>query len=442
MASKPKASQPGESQYALDFYIPERQEILKKPVEAVHMSVSGGLLTKTQRVAWNALLKHAHLLHAKDPNLKVDTYSIPRRTLMEAIGYTSGNRKHLKVTLTQMQTYKCQWDIHASDGNPLWASCVLLPMVGFDDDFIYWSFAPQIKPLLLDPIKFARLDLAVQRKLKSDSAAALYEYVARYQGIKKTVSLPWETWRTIIYGTVEPDSMYQEYKMFKRRKLLPAVDEINELSEFVIELVELKNGTRRVTDLMFRIALKEQAKPTLANEPSKKTDILLESLGLSDIQRKKIVARYTPAQIQAAYDYTMKRDADTSQEKVKDLGAYFRVAIENEYAAVDAESEPESPAPVQSNPMAEIQTAFNSQRTDEATGLFAELNESEQEALLAEYNAEQTSAAAKIPSTRDKRKNRHMIPFYVWYAKRTWGEPSHEELFAFGITNGYISVKL
>ena len=107
------------SQMALALLFDQQPEILKKPVQAIHMAITGGIQSKTQRLAFNAMLKHALEEHARNPGLETETYSISREELMRIIGYSSPNRKHLKEALTQMQKLTVQWDFLRKDGDPM-----------------------------------------------------------------------------------------------------------------------------------------------------------------------------------------------------------------------------------------------------------------------------------------------------------------------------------
>ena len=200
------------SQMALALLFEQKPEILKKPVQAVHMAITGGIQSKTQRLAFNAMLKHALEEHSRNPGEKVDTYSISRVELMRTINYTSPNRKHLKDTLAAMQKLTVQWDYLQRDGDSIWGSCVLLPFVGFDRDRIYYSYSPQIKPMLLEPKIYARLDLRIQRAFRLDASAALYEWVNRFRTnpSRLTNEMRWEEWRWVIYGEVNEKSVLNE----------------------------------------------------------------------------------------------------------------------------------------------------------------------------------------------------------------------------------------
>lgn len=63
---------------------------------------------------------------------------------------------------------------------------------------------------------------------------------------KLTNELVWGDWRWVIYGEVSETSVLNEYKLFWREKLNPAIKEINERSDLTIGLIENKDGGRSV----------------------------------------------------------------------------------------------------------------------------------------------------------------------------------------------------
>lgn len=63
--------------------------------------------------------------------------------------------------------------------------------------------------------------------------------------------------------------------------------------------------------------------------------------------------------------------------------------------------------------------------------MFQEMGFADQEEKIAAFNAEKDSEVAAIPAQPTERQNRHMIPFYVWLAKTTWGDATPEEIIEF-----------
>ena len=438
----PNDELPG-SQMALALLFEQQPEILKKPVQAIHMAITGGIQNKTQRLAFNAMLKHALEEHAKNPDATVDTYSISRVDLMRIIDYTSPNRKHLKDALTQMQKLTVQWDFLQQDGDAMWASCVLLPFVGFDRDRVYYSYAPQIKPMLFHSKIYARLDLRIQRTFKLDSAAALYEWVNRFRTnpSKLTNEMIWEDWRWVIYGEVNEKSVLNEYKLFKREKLKPAIKEINEKSDLTIEMFENKDGGRSVKQLQFKVEEKAIFRLDAPVESAEKAEweTRLEEMGIGVRDRKKIMNSYSIAVMDATWRFTMTRVADKSQPAIKNIGAYMKRALEGKYAPDPVEAAAATPAQDLSS-MRDIQTKFMQHRNSEAEAMFQEMPVDDRDAVIAEYNAGQANNATHVPENVEKRVARFMVPFYSWLAHKHWGEPAPQEIFQFAIKTGAISV--
>lgn len=432
------ADQP--EQFALQLF-DSKPEILKKPVQAIHMAITGGVQNRTQRLSWAAMLLHAHDVQAKTPDKTIEVFEISRPLLMSMIDYTSPNRKHLKETLAQMQNLKVQWDILKQDGDSTWASCVLLPFIGFDKDKIYYSYAPQIKPMLFDPKTYARVDLAIQRKLKLDCASALYDWCNRFRNnpSKRTNEMTWEDWRWVIYGAVDANSILNEYKMFKREKLKPAINEINAVSDLEITLIENKNGGRKVHSLQFMV----YEKPLFVadnkdEELLSKWDERLEEMGLSLRDRKKILSTHKIEVIEAHYRYTMTRTGDPKQEKLKNVGAYFKNALMNGYAMDLVKKEEKSG--INDTAMKEIYEEFRASRNADAINLFNEISQAERDELIEQFNAAQEFDSLKIPAQTAKRVKRVMSPFYSWLATKTWGEPTPQELFEFALNKGKIKL--
>ncbi|TQK01252.1 replication initiator protein [Herbaspirillum sp. SJZ107] len=439
---------PNNSQMALALLFEQKPEILKKPVQAVHMAITGGIQSKTQRLAFNAMLKHALEEQARNPGEKVDTYSISRVELMRTINYTSPNRKHLKDTLTAMQKLTVQWDYLRQDGDSIWGSCVLLPFVGFDRDKIYYSYSPQIKPMLLEPKIYARLDLRIQRAFRLDASAALYEWVNRFRTnpSKLTNEMGWEEWRWVIYGEVNEKSVLNEYKIFKREKLKPAILEINEKSDLAITLHENRDGGRSVKYLQFTVEekdifkLEQDGDKDASSGGRAEWDKRLENLGVSPRDRKKILDSYSLEDVEAGWQFTTERVNDKTKPAIKSPAAYLKRALEGKYAPEAPAQKPIAGGGGEIEAMKDIQARFSKKRHDDAAAMFVEMPDEDREAAVAEYNALQEVSVALIPATASKRTARLMVPFYGWLAKKYWGEPTAQEIFEFAVTSGAISI--
>lgn len=447
MAKKNKTADIVSGQTADLFYPPAlsvgpSREILKKPVEAVHMVVTGGIFSKTQRLAFNAFLKKAHEINSKSPEgIKTTRFEIERKEFSELIGFTSGNRKFLKDTLTAMQDFKVQWDILHRDGKTTWESCVLIPRIGFTTTHITYTFDEQILETLMNPTVYSRIDLGIQRKFNLSTSAALYEWCNRFRDnpAHKTSEMDWEKWRWAIHGEVDSDSAFNEYKFFKRDKVKPAMEEINRLSDLKIELIENKQGTRRVKTLCFLVEVKEiidgDLKPDgWQEEWSRK----LNELGIKSRDLSEVLRTFNIDIIEAHYVFTLKRLEDKTLQPLKSPGSYFLNAIKFGYAndSVAKQSEKKS----LDNVAQDIAEQFSQQRNKVASELFLEISDVERENLIIEYNEQIEIKAAAVPKDPTKRTKRDLAPFFAWYARKTWGEPKAQELLDFAVKSGALSV--
>jgi plasmid replication initiation protein len=441
MATKSEKNE--QSQFALSFY-DHAPQILKKPVQAIHMGITGGIINKTQILAFNAMLKNAHNVHAADPDGNHEVYSISREYLMSLIDYTSHNRKHLKDTLKRMMDLKVEWDVLHQDGSNRWAACVLMPYVEFDENKIYYSYVSHMKPMLLNPETYSRLDLSIQRSLKLNSSVALYDWVNRFRDnpSKKTNEMNWEQWRWAIYGVVDNElSSLNEYKIFKRDKLNPAIAEINAKTDLKIKLIENKDGGRKVKFLQFIVEEVPLFDPANKSEKIQEDlDKKLADIGMTERDRKKIISKFSAEVIQSHYDLTMKRVADPSQAALKSVSAYFKNVIANGYANQIKVDLPKESKNENNNVMIEIEEQFRSSRNIVAAGLFNELSFEEREQLISDFNEQLEIKAASIPKQPEKRIKRLMAPFFAWFAQKTWGNPTAQELLAFAMENGALSV--
>jgi hypothetical protein len=430
------------SQLALALVYEQAPEILKKPVQAIHISITGGLQNKTQRLAFNAMLKHAMDEQAKSPDVDIADFSIGRAELMRKIAYTSPNRKHFKDSLEGMQSLKVQWDLLKQDNDVVWGSCVLLPLVSFDRDRIYYSYMPQIKPLLFNPKVYARLDLRIQRLFRLDASAALYDWVNRFRTVpsKLTNEMTWEEWRMVVYGVISEKSIMHEYKMFKRDKLKPAINEINQISDLNIVLIEKKDGGRSVRALQFEVHEKSVFRIENEHEKDERAewDKRLEDFGVSATARKKMFAEHSIPFIEAHWRFTVDRMNDKSQPALGKPAMYLKRALEGRFAAEMVPKPAPAPAtaPTAAGSLGDIQVALIRQATRDAEAMFAEMLETEREAEVDEYNKLQETELTRVPPEGENRLPRLMIPFYSWLAVKYWGEPTPQQLFQYAIDSG------
>lgn len=428
------------TQFPLELFVGDHApSFLKKPIEAIQVAIVGGYHSRTQRLAFNLFLQHAH-----KAGMEIDQYEMPKRELVQLMEYNSRNMGHLKKTLIAMQELRMELDVMATaEGREKaaerWASVIMVRSVGFDGDNVYFSFDKAVKPYLFDPDTYANLDLNIQKRLTLDTSFVLYEWMVRYRNVNRTRPMSWEQWRSVLYADKQHSATMEEYKEFKRRKLMPAIRELNELTDLNIELVEIKGGARMVRDLQFLIV----DKPRFVGAPGEgarreELENRMKVFGLSRTERRNIFDRHEIDLIESTVSYVAQRLSGTDGAKpIKDPARYFKNAVARGYtkgmtqfpATAAYEATPDTSS---DNAAKELERQYHEQRTTQAWKMFAEMSETEQLIHIAKHNS-QCEPTMQVPQDPADRSNRIMVPFCSWLAKDTWGEPTLTEVLAYAI---------
>ena len=116
-----------------------------------------------------------------------------------------------------------------------------------------YAFAPHLRYQLYNPRIYAKLNLRLQNRFKSQYALVLWEVCFDYfdtdrdQG--ETPLIPLETFRELM--GIEADE-YQTFKALNQFVIKPAIKEINDLTDYHVEIEQKRIG-RRIGELKFRI---------------------------------------------------------------------------------------------------------------------------------------------------------------------------------------------
>lgn len=106
---------------------------------------------------------------------------------------------------------------------------------------VYYKFPQALRVLIMNSTAFARLQKAVMFQLSSKYSLALYEMIQQ----RGNLDHKWSEAFTIaqLRGLLGvPDGKLKEYKNFKARCLLPAVQEVDFLSEYRLHFLQHKTG--------------------------------------------------------------------------------------------------------------------------------------------------------------------------------------------------------
>ena len=218
-----------------------------------------GSLTHLQRRAWNVLLANAY---DELPNKEIHRVSVVE--LASKLGFNSRNQEHLKDMLKSLAECTVEWNVLGKEKKQVWGVATLLASAEIENGICTYGFAPHLRLKLYNPRVYAKLNLRLQNRFTDRHALILWEIcfdyfdTARDQGETPFILL--DTFRELM--GVAPDE-YPAFKTLNQCVIKPAIKEINELTNFFVE-VEQKRESRKVAFLKFIIS---RLKPIAPPEP-------------------------------------------------------------------------------------------------------------------------------------------------------------------------------
>ena len=206
-----------------------------------------------QRRAWNVLLANAY-----NELPDKDIHSVSMVELAAKLGFDSGNQEYLKELLRSLRSCEVEWNLLNKDNKQVWGVASLLASAEIENGICTYGFAPHLRLKLHNPRIYAKLNLRLQNQFRSQYALVLWEICFDYfdtdrdQG--ETPFIPLETFKSLM-GLAETD--YPVFKVLNRDLIKPAIKEINDLTNYLVE-VEPKRLGRRIGELKFRITKVKQ----------------------------------------------------------------------------------------------------------------------------------------------------------------------------------------
>lgn len=201
-----------------------------------------------QRRAWNVLLANAY---NELPNQEIHRVSMVE--LAAKLGFDSKNEDYLKDVLRQLRACEVEWNLLNKDNKQKWGVAGLLASVEIEDGICTYAFAPHLRLRLYNPRVYAKLNLRLQNRFKSQYALVLWELCFDYfdteRGEGETPFIKLDMFRKLL--GIESDE-YPAFSIFNRAVIKPAVKEINTETDYFVE-VEQKRAGRRIGELKFRI---------------------------------------------------------------------------------------------------------------------------------------------------------------------------------------------
>ncbi|RKU14137.1 initiator RepB protein [Candidatus Poribacteria bacterium] len=351
------------------MYLAEINEVIKaSPAIQIQSKI-----THLQRRAWNVLLANAY----NDlPN--TDIYSVSVAELSRKLGFNSHNEDYLKETLEALVDCTVKWNILGKDNKQEWGVASLLASAKIKDGICTYGFAPHLRQKLHNPRIYTKLNLRLQNRFTSRYALILWEVCFDYfdtdrdQG--ETPFIPLETFKTLM-GLEETD--YPVYKVLNQSVIKPAIREINDLTNYHVE-VEQKRLGRKIAELKFRITrvkqvpIQESVFPDVENLPPVAVELVQAeidrkmALQIADKEWDFVSPKKLP--VPGSYaDFlgyvSEKIEMSVDAEGVKNRAGYIVEAIRENYQDPDLQKAREIRAEkAKEKQLEELQEEFNLKR--------------------------------------------------------------------------------
>lgn len=371
---------------------------IKKPVSMLAIVPTSGAITRVARQAYTIMLMLAKEQGAEDA--KTGLFSAPVNTIIKGFDGNLGTKVRLKADLKSMVSHVVEWQSPSEGETTEWGALPLLAEVRLKlqngEHWVHWAYPPSLRQEMLDPQIFAKLNRLTISKFRSHAGLALYEICARYQDNPShlTSKRAWKWWVPVLTGKpMSPDSKV-EFRFFNRDTVKPAVEEINEVSELIVEAKEIRVG-KSIEYLQFSVRKKPTEKLTHLAPIDGSALAKAEKLGIPNAIAEELWLRHGNDDLLAALNKLAQRLSQVAGP-VRSKVAYLKAVlanrgIEEETArieiAVAKERKQEAPKPNPAEVSHHILLEVQKNRTTLVRGEILALADNERTGLLQEYKA-------------------------------------------------------
>ena len=178
------------------------------------------------------------------------------------IDLIGGEYKHIKDTIKNLSDKS--WWIPTDKKTEVLFRWLQTAKINKYDGTIKLKLGEELKPYLLElKENFTKYELINILALKGRNAIRLYELLKSWLYVGY-----WEVSIEQLKDILEIKNKYKEYRDFKNKMLIPAIDEINKYTDLQVEVKTLRTG-RKITTIYFDISVKQgyqMVMPLLENQ--------------------------------------------------------------------------------------------------------------------------------------------------------------------------------
>jgi plasmid replication initiation protein len=312
--------------------ISKENDHFNKAVGTIHIRVQSGSLGLIQRKLINAF----HFFAKDNPNK--ETHYVRRQDLLKMINYNSNNIGEFKENARKLTNISVEWDYLREDTERVWGVSNIISEIEYvTNGIVAFSFPRRIREFMATQVHRGLVCMQVQKKFTMSYALSLYENATIYREKGSTPKFSVNELKTLLVVNDEENPTYKLFKYFNNKVIIPAVNEINEVSDIFVEPIYYKNG-RVVEFISFTVVIKPQSFLDF-NEVPNITSLhdRLVSFGCNSKAALDIIEKYDIEYILGNLDYVESQLIASGEKKIRNPMGFFIDALAKDYRTKEPE---------------------------------------------------------------------------------------------------------
>lgn len=417
---------------------------LKKAVTTLAIAPQTESLTRAGRMAYNLMIFKAQRMRCDEEG----GYSAPLSDIIKGFGSTTRDSTRIRTYIEQMCSTVVRWfplsrsdeaqatlagieALTEADGEVDARIFTLLSEARFTrrsgEQWVTWFFPPTIRDMVIEPSRWAQLDIKEMAQLSHYASVALYEVCARYKDVPGGLTNRADPSFWVQALRPDPETKPREWRKFKNETLKPAIAEISQLTSLEVELVEERKG-RAVVSVQFQVRRKE------TDRVASSVDLTLveqaAELGVKERDLDQLVEEYGEGKVKKAIDAAAGRLRAQPTVPIKHPVAYLRKSLRNSLAdsLFSAESQSDAtsdvtPAPAPATGASRPEDAWLEQRKREVNEALDQLTAEELEPYAARARDSLASKSLLSPAMQRRFEQKQYRSPVVWeYIRAAYAE--------------------